>query len=152
MPTGDEISPGEEGKLQVNLRSKNRRRRVRQAVTIKTNVPEQAVTKFSVTANVLVDLEVSPNLLRFEKQQSEVASVNIKNHSKTPVQLSDIHSSSKYVDLSVSSMIIPSKGEVTVTAKLLPNIPQGIFSGWATLRTNLKSVPIIQVRMWGQIQ
>jgi hypothetical protein len=147
--SGNEIPPGGEGKIGVTVRSGDRRRQLRQIVNVQTNDPINASIKLSVSANVVVELEIVPNLLRFDQNQSNVASVKIKNHSDRPVQLSDIDSSNEYVNISVSSMTIPSKGEAVVTGKLLPNVPEGILSGWLKMKTDLKSFPMIQVRIWG---
>lgn len=151
LPSGDEIPPGGEGKLNVKIRSGNRRQQIRQVVIVQTNDPQNKSLKFTVAARVKVELETIPNLLRFDKAQSDLASVKIKNYSHAPVELSDLHSSTKYVNLSVSSMTIPPEGEIIITGELSPKVPQGILSGWVKLRTNLKSVPIIQIRIWGQV-
>ena len=151
MLSGNEIPPGGEGKIAVTVRSGYRRRQLYQKVNVQTNDPTNASIELIVNANVMVALEVIPNLLRFERNQSDDASVKIKNYSDNLVQLSDIHSSNEYVNISVSSMTIPSKGEIIVTGKLLPDVPKGILSGWLKMRTDLKSFPMIQVRIWGNI-
>jgi hypothetical protein len=147
--SGNEIPPGGEGKIAVTARTGNQRRNFRQIVNVQTNDPANASIRLTITANILVDLEVVPALLRFEPARSETASVKIKSYANTAVHLSDIHSSNEDVNISVSSMTIPPKGEVLVTAKLLAPIPRGVFSGWLKIRTDLKSFPMIQIRLWG---
>jgi hypothetical protein len=149
--SSDEIPPGGEGKLAVKISSGYRRRQLRQAVNVRSNDPVNGLIKVFVTANVLVNLEIIPNILRFSPKQSDIASVRIKNHSEDLVQLRDIHTSNNYVDISLSSMQIPPKGAVTVTAKLLPEVPKGVLSGWLTMQTDLKSFPTLQIRMFGNI-
>ncbi len=151
MPLGDEIPPGGEGKLDVKIRSGNRRQQIRQVVVVQTNAPENASIKFTVTASIQTELEVIPRLLRFDKAESDAASVTIKNNSQTPIELKELRSSTQYVKLSVSSMTIPPKGETIITGELSPEVPEGILSGWVKFRTNLKSIPIMQIRIWGQI-
>ena len=152
MLSSNKIPPGGEGKIAVTARFGSRRRQFRQIVTVKTNDPANASIKITVTANVLVDLEAVPNLLRFDQNQSGVASITIKNYSDKPVQLNDIHSSNTYVNISVSSMTIPPKGEVVVTGELRPDVPKGILSGWLKMQTDLPSFPIMQIRIWGKIE
>lgn len=151
MLSGDEVPPGEEGKIGVTIRSGSRRQQIRQTVVVHTNDPVNASITLLVTAKVLVDLEPQPNLLRFDPQQSESASFVIRNYTDTPVQLSDIHSSSQYVDISVSALTIPPSGEVIVSGKLLPDTPPGVLSGWLTIRTDLKAASLLQIRIWGNI-
>ena len=151
MLSGDEIPPGGEGKIGVTVRSGYRRIQIRQAVKVRTNDPANGTITLLVTANVLVDLEAEPNLLRFDPRQSDRASLVIKNYTSSPVQLSNVHSSSQYVDMSVSAMTVPPQGEVTVTGKLLENTPKGVLSGWLKIRTDLPSVPMLQIRIWGNI-
>ncbi len=151
MPEGNEIPPGGEGKLQVNLSSGSRRQQIRKIVVIQTNDPDHEAVRFEVKAEVRVELEVIPALLRFDTAQSDAVSVRIKNYSKSPVQLSELQSSTEYVTLSVSSMTIPPGSDVELTGMLSPDVPQGLLRGWATLRTNFKDVPLLQVRIWGQI-
>lgn len=151
MLSGNEIPPGGEGKVQVTVRSGYRKQQLRQTVNVRTNVPQNGSITLLVTANVLVDLEAEPNLLRFDPRQSDRAALVIKNYTDTPVQLSNVHSSSQYVDISVSAMTIPPKQEVTVTGKLLEDTPKGVLSGWLKIQTDLKTIPMLQIRIWGNI-
>lgn len=150
MLSGDDVPPGGEGKIGVTIRSGSRRQQIRQTVIVRTNDPVNDSITLLLTAKVLVDLEPRPYLLRFDPQQSESASLVIKNYTDTPVQLSDIHSSSQYVDISVSALTIPANGEVIVLGKLLPDTPPGVLSGWLTIRTDLKATPLLQIRIWGK--
>lgn len=151
MPSGDEILPGGEGKLDVTIRSGYRRQSLRQNVTLRTNDPVNGSITLLVTARVLVDLEAEPNLLRFDLPRSPSASLALKNYTDAPVQLSEIHSSSPYIDLSVSALTIPPHGQVTVTAQVRPEAPKGILSGWLRLRTDLNTIPQLQIRLWGHL-
>lgn len=135
----------------MNLSSGSRRQQIRKIVVIQTNDPDHEAVRFEVKAEVRVELEVIPALLRFDTAQSDAVSVRIKNYSKSPVQLSELQSSTEYVTLSVSSMTIPPGSDVELTGMLSPDVPQGLLRGWATLRTNFKDVPLLQVRIWGQI-
>lgn len=151
MLSGDEIPPGGEGKLAVTVRSGYRRQQLRQAVNVRSNDPSNGSMTLLVTANVLVELEAQPNLLRFNPKESEQASLVIHNYTDSPIKLSDVHSSSQYVDISVSAMTIPPKGNVTVTGKLVEDTPKGVLSGWLKIRTDLTPVPMLQIRIWGNI-
>ncbi len=145
------MPPGGEGKVEVTFRSGDRRRQLRQSVVVRTNDPAHESVTLLVTANVLVDLEVEPNLLRFDPQHSPLAALVIKNHTDAPVQLSEVYASSDHVDLSLSASTIPPRGEVSVTGKLLSDAPQGVLSGWLYIRTDLKTLPLLQVRIWGNL-
>lgn len=116
-----------------------------------TDDPVNEAITLLVTAKVLVDLQAEPILLRFDPQHSNSASLVLKNYTDAPVQLSEIHTSSPYVDVSISALTIPPNGEVTVTGKLLPDAPKGVLSGWLQIRTDLKAVPLLQIRLWGHI-
>lgn len=152
MLTGNKIPPGGEGKVAVNISTGTQKRRIRQVVQVQTNDPEHSSFPLTVYANVLVDVEVVPNnVLRFRQKES-TATVTIKNYSQEPVQLSNIDSSNPHVNISLSSMTIPPEGEVTITAKILPNTPRGVLSGWLKIQTDLKITPILQIRIWGNIQ
>ncbi|GAK55822.1 hypothetical protein U27_02781 [Candidatus Vecturithrix granuli] len=151
MLSGDEVPPGGEGKIGVTVRSGYRQQTLRHTVTVHTNDPVNEVITLLVTAKVLVDLEAKPNLLRFDPKQSESASLVIKNYTDNPVHLSEIHSSNSSVDLAISALTIPPNGEVTVTGKLLPDAPTGVLSGWLTIRTDLNTIPLLQIRIWGHL-
>ena len=150
MVSANEIPAGGEGKITVTVQVGSRRRQIRQIVNVQTNAPEHPTTKLIVTGNVLVDLEVIPSLLRLEVNQS--SRIVLKNYLKVPVQLRNITSSNKYVKVSVSSMTIPANGEVILTGELLSDVPAGVVDSWIKIETNLKSIPIIQIRAWGHIQ
>lgn len=151
MLSGNEVPPGGEAKIEVTVRSGARRQQLRQTVTVNTNDPGNEAITLLVTAKVLVDLQAEPNLLRFDPQHSDSASLVLKNYTDAPVQLSEIQSSSQYVDISVSALTVPPNGEVTITGKLLPDAPKGVLSGWLRIRTDLKAVPLLQIRLWGHI-
>lgn len=149
MLSGNEILPGGEGKIEITLRSGSRRQHLRQTIAVRTNDPVNGSITLLVTAKVLVDLEAEPNLLRFDSQRS--ASLVLKNHTDHPIQLSEIHSSSPYVDLSVSALTIAPNGQVTVSGKVRDDAPKGVLSGWLRLRTDLKTTPWFQIRIWGHL-
>jgi hypothetical protein len=150
---GNEVPAGSEARIAVNVRTGTRKRRIRQVIQVQTNDPEQASFSLTVHANVLVDVEVLPNnLLRFNGEQARQASLTLKNYSKHPVQLSGIDSSAQHVKISLSSMTIPPDGEVQLNAELQPETPKGVLSGWLKIRTDLKSLPLIQIRIWGNVE
>jgi hypothetical protein len=151
LASANEIPAGGEGKITVTVKAGARKRKIRQVVTVRTNDPAQPETKLSVTANVLADLDVIPNLLKFIEGQS-TSQVILKNYLNVPVQLREITSSNAYVEVSVSSMTIPAQGEAILTAELLPDAPEGLLSGWVKIQSNLKTMPIFQIRLWGNIQ
>lgn len=121
---------------------------------MQTNDPEHPITQLIVTANVVVDVEAIPSLFRFAGEQF-TAQVTLKNYTNTSVELSEIHSA-RYVKVSVSSMTIPAKDEIVVTAELLPDkIPEsfkGMIRGLIEIKSNLKSMPIIRIPVWGMIK
>jgi hypothetical protein len=154
--TGNEIPAGGEGKVAVNLKSGNQRRDIRQIVNVTTNDPEPEHAAFQLTlqAKVQADLEVLPKpILRLGNQQegASESSVTLKNYSASPVQLSDVLSSNQFVTAAISSMTIPANGEVTLSVTLLPDAPKGLVSGWLTVRTDLPSFPLIEIRLWGEV-
>lgn len=157
MLTGNEILAGGEGKVAVYLKSGNQRREIRQIVNVTTNDPdpEQAAFQLKLTAKVQADLEVLPKpVLRLGNQQDGAtsSSVTLKNYSASPIQLRQVQSSNQFVTAAISSMTIPANGEVTVSAALLPDAPKGFISGWLTIRTDLPSFPLIEIRLWGEAQ
>ncbi len=153
LPDGNEVSAGGEARVAVNVRTGNRKRNIRQVIKVETNDPEQASFALTVRANVLVDVDVLPrSVLRFSREQAKSASVTLKNYSKNPVQLSGIDSSLPHVNISLSSMTIPPEGEVQVSATLVPDTPKGTLSGWLKITTDLKALPLIQIRIRGNIE
>ena len=153
LPDGNEVPVGAEVRVAVNIRTGNRRRNIRQVIKVETNDPEQASFALTVHANVLVDVDVLPNnVLRFSRKKAENASLTLKNFSKNPVRLSGIDSSVPYVNVSLSSMTIPPDGEVRLNATLQSDTPKGTLSGWLKITTDLKSLPLIQIRIWGNIE
>jgi hypothetical protein len=151
LASANEIPAGGEGKITVTVQAGSRNQKIRQVVNVQTNDPEHPAIQLTVIANVLVDLEVIPNILRFADNQS-TAQVTLKNYSNVPVKLSEINSSNEYVKVSVSSMTIPATGEVVLTGEVLPEVPTGILQGWVKIKTDLKSMPILEIRIWGNIQ
>ncbi|GAK52502.1 hypothetical protein U14_03753 [Candidatus Moduliflexus flocculans] len=156
MLTGNDIPAGGEGKVAVNLKAGNQRRGIRQVVNVTTNAPDAGQASFTLTlqANVQADLAVLPRpVLRLGNQQEgeNDSFVTLKNYSASPIQLRDVLSSNQYVTLALSSMTIPANGEVTLSAKLLPDTPKGLVSGWITLKTDLPSFPLVEIRLFGEV-
>lgn len=150
MLDGNEVPAGGEARVAVNIRTGARKRRIRQVIQVQTNDSEQESFSLTVQASVLVDVDVLPNsVLRFSGEQARSASLTLKNYSKKPVQLSGIDSSVPHVNISLSSMTIPPEGEVQLHAELLPDTPKGVLSGWLKIKTGLKSLPLLQIRIWG---
>jgi hypothetical protein len=153
LASADAIPPGGEGKIIVSFSAGTRRRTIRQAVAVQTNDPEQPDLRLTATANVLADLEVmQPGILKFTDNPPKPAQVAIKNYANVPVKLTKVTFPRDKVAVSVSSRTIPAGGKVVVQAELLPDVPEGILSGWVTLQTNLKSMPTLQIRVWGRVQ
>ena len=153
MLTGNEIPPGGEGKVAVHIKTGTRKRSIRQVIKVQTNDPNPEAAAFNLTvlANVEVELDVIPNnILRFDPMKSDAASLLLRNYTDRPVQLSQVSTSDPHVNISISSMTIAPQGEVTLTGTLLPDHPQGAIAGWLKIQTDLKAVPLIQVRLWGK--
>ncbi len=130
----------------------SRRRTIREVVRVQTNDPEHPTTQISVTANVLVDLEVAPPLFRFGDDQS-VADVTLKNYTDLPVELREIRAS-RHLKVSVSDLTIPAQGEVVVSAELIeeaiPANVRGNVGGLVEIESNLLSVPVIRIPIWAR--
>lgn len=152
MVSANEIPPGQEGQITVNVKSGSNRRQLRQAVKVQTNVPGKEHLTLRVTANVLTDLEVlRPGILRFDNRQS-LPQVTVKNFTDTPIEITNLVPPNEYLTLTVSEDIIPPQGEVFVNAKVSSDAPDGVISEWAKLHTNLVSQPVIQIRVWANLQ
>lgn len=151
MVSANEIPPGGEGKITVTVRAGYRRMQFRQVVQVRSNDPEHPAVRLTVLANVMVDLDHNPDILHFKNKEAS-PTVTITNYSDTPIELSTLQSSSEYVKLSLSSTTVTPQGNVVLSAELLPDVPPGVLSGWAKIHTNLKSFPLLQIRIWGNIQ
>jgi len=151
--TGNEIPPGGEGKIAVHVRTGTRKRHIRQVIKVQTNDPDPAAAAFDLTvlATVEVELDVLPsNILRFDPKTSDTAYLSLRNHTDHPIKLSQVSTSDPDVNVAISSMTIAPQGEVTVTGTLLPDHPQGPIAGWLKIQTDVKTVPLIQIRLWGE--
>jgi hypothetical protein len=124
---------------------------LRQHINVQSDDPDQKTIQLTVTANVLVDLEVVPNILKFENKQEKMQTT-IRNYTDVPVQIENIESENEHVSVSVPAMTIPAKGDVVVTAEVLASAPIGFFSSWVNLTTNLKTTPKLRIRVWGEFQ
>lgn len=151
MASANEIPAGGEGKITVTVQAGSAKRQLRQVVNVQSNDPQHAASELIVTANVVVDLEAVPNLLKFEKEQT-TAQTTLKNYSDAPVEVTTIISSNEYVKASLSAMTIPAKGEAVITAELLPGAPNGALNGAVEIQTNLKTMPTLQIPVWGDLQ
>ena len=151
MASANEIPPGGEGKINVHVSTGRSSRKIRQIVRVITNDPKNQEVRLTVTADVQADLDV-PRVLQFAGKEPAPARATLKNNTNAPVELSAIISSNAPVKVSVSSMTIPANGEVVLTAELLPGVPAGVLDGWIEIKSNLKSMPNIRIRVWGNIQ
>jgi hypothetical protein len=152
LVSANEIPPGQEGEISVSVKVGASRRQIRQAVRVETNVPGKEALILTITANVQVDLDVlQPNILRFDTRQA-VPQVTLKNFTDMPVELAKIVSPSEHVKLIVPEGPIPPQGELVISAQLLPDTPDGILSEWVEIHTNLKSQPIVYVRVWARLE
>lgn len=151
MVSANEIPPGKEGKITVRVKSGSRQGPLRQTVRVQTNVPNQENIILAVTAHVLVDVAVlSPNVLFFDNRQ-RVPEVTIRNFTESLIEIQKVVSPNEFVKISVSDMVIPAQGTVTVSAELLPETPAGILSNWIELHSDLASMPVISIRVWANL-
>ena len=135
----------------MTIKSGTRKQPIRQVVNVQSNDAEHPTIQLTVTANVLVDIEVVPaNLLFTEKQTT--AQVKLKNYTDVPIELGELNSTNTDVKVSLSALTIPANGEVVLTGELLPNVPAGLVEGWVKLKSNLKAMPVIEIRVWGNIE
>lgn len=148
--SGDAIPPGGEGTIQVTVQVVSRRQRIREVVRVQTNDPASPTTQIFVTANVLVDVEVIPALLRFVDEQS-VTQVALKSYIDTPIELQEIRAD-RHLKVSVSALTIPAHGEVVVSAELIedeiPKVLRGNVGGLVEIATDLTSLPVIRIPVW----
>jgi hypothetical protein len=151
LASANEIPPGGEGKIDVHVSTGNSSRKIRQIVRVITNDPKIQEVRLTVTADVQADLDV-PRILQFAGKEPATVQATLKNNTNTPVELSAITSSNDLVKVSVSSMTIPANGEVVLSVELLPNFPAGVLDGWIEIKSNLKSMPNVRIRVWGNIQ
>lgn len=152
MVSANEIPPGQEGQITVSVKVGSTHRQVRQTVQVYTNIPGQERLILTVTATVLVDVDVlQPNILRFDNRQT-VPQVMVKNFTHTPIEVLKVVAPNEYVKLTVSETTIPPQGEIIVSAELLPDAPDGVLSEWAEVHTNLSSQPVVYIRLWANLQ
>lgn len=116
-----------------------------------TNVPEQEQITLTVLALIARDLEAIPIVFQFWDNE-RTGQVVLKSSINTPIEITKIAFPDERVKLAVSAMTIPPKGEVILTAELPADLPAGIFSGWAEVHTNVSDQPVLQVRLWRNIQ
>jgi hypothetical protein len=150
LVSANEIPAGGEGQISVSVHLGTQPGPLQKSVRVQTNVPNKESFDLILTANAIVDIEVQPALLRFEEKQT-TTQVTLKNHTNGPVELHDVVSPSEYVKITLSATTLPVAGEVVVTAELLPDIPSGVLSGWVVMQTNLRTMPELQIRVWGNI-
>ncbi len=152
MVSANEISPGQEGQITVSVKAGSNRRQIRQTVQVHTNIPGKEQLTLTVTANVLVDVEVlQPNILRFENRQS-LPQVTVKNLTDTPIEITQLVPPNEYVTLTASESVIPPQGDIIMNAELSSDTPNGVISEWAELHTNLVSQPVVYIRVWANLQ
>jgi hypothetical protein len=151
LVSANEIPAGGEGRITVTVNSGSHSGPIRQTVRATTNIPGQEEVVLTITAQIVVDLEALPNLIQFVDNQT-TRQIMLKSHIDTPIEISKLVSPSDNVKLSVSAMTIPAQGEVTLTAELPPDLPVGVFSEWIEVHSNLQSQPVMQIRLWANIQ
>lgn len=151
MASANEIPPGGEGKINVHVSTGSSSRKIHQIVRVITNDPKNQEVRLTVTADVQADLDV-PRVLQFAGKEPAPAQATLKNNTNAPVELRAITSFNDLVKVSVSSMTIPANGEVVLTVELLPSFPAGALDGWIEIKSNLKSMPNVRIRVWGNIQ
>lgn len=155
MLDGNEIPAGGEGRIAVNIRVGSQSQHVRKVVRVTTNDEKLANFELTVLANVSADVEILPNpVLRLDAAQSKHApsAVTVKNHTDAPIHLSQVQASDPRVSVTLSSMTIPAQGDITVSAEIQPDAPKGVITGWLTMQTDLRSYPVIEIRLWGEAQ
>ena len=155
MLDGNEIPAGGEGRVAVNIRTGSQSQNVRKVVRVTTNDEKLANFELIVLASVSADVEILPNptiQLGAAQSKNTLSAVTVKNHTDASIHLKQVQVSDPRVSVSVSSMTIPAKGEITVSAEIQPDAQKGVITGWLTMQTDLKSYPVIEIRLWGEAQ
>lgn len=124
---------------------------IRQLVRMTTNVPRQENLALTISAQVVVNLQAIPYLIKFEEGEY-TKQIFLKSYTDTPIEISKLVSPSGKVNLSVSAMTIPAQGEVTLTAEVPPETQAGVISEWVEVHSNLQSQPVLPIRLWVNIQ
>jgi len=150
------IPQGGSATLNVAFDPTHYKGKVTKSVTITSNDPVHSTINFTFSANVIVNVDVTPEYLVFanaKKRASSTQTLTVTNHSGVPLRITsaEVDKALKGLTVSMSRSSIPPDGSATVKATFVGET-SGTITGVVMLHTSDKTQPAIEIRVYGFVQ
>lgn len=122
------LAPGEKTKLTAVFDSGRFRGSVTKNIYVYSNDEENPITKLSIHADIIQDLQVTPASIYFaglKSGESVQREIEIKNLSSEPVRIREIASTVSAVEVQLDKPLLE-PGEVTVLRLRIPKVEKGM--------------------------
>lgn len=141
------IQPGQEGKVEAEMRTQGFRGKITKAVDLTTNDPDTPRTSLRITANVMPIVQILPSenlMLSLKDNEPTVQELEIHVSNKEQIQIEKVTTTVPYATAKVEP-IAGAEGRHKLIITIAPDAPLGRSAFLVTANTNSLKEPQINV-------
>ncbi len=153
MVTAKEIPPGGVGEIKATFRSKGTQGKVRKAITVQTNDPDNERVRLSLYGEVIADVMVTPRHINFRNVQKgsppDPLRFEVRLREGAGLKIREVSADSPYLVLEEEKR---NDTEATYSVSLADNVPIGRLAGKVHVKTNSKKSALTKVNYYAFVQ
>jgi len=141
------IQPGQEGKVEAEMRTQGFRGKIMKAIDLTTNDPDTPRTSLRISANVMPLVQVLPSenlMLSLKDNEPMVQELEIQVSNKESIQIEKVTTTAAYATAKVEP-IAGAEGRHKLIITISPDAPLGRSAFLVTANTNSSKEPQINV-------
>jgi hypothetical protein len=141
------VQPGEEGKVEAEIRTQGFRGKIMKAIDLTSNDPDTPRTSLRMAANVMPIVQVLPSenlMLSLKDNEATVQELEIQVSNKEEIQIEKVTTTAAYATAKVEP-IAGAEGRHKLIITISPDAPLGRSAFLVTANTNSPKEPQINV-------
>ncbi len=153
MVTAKEIPPGGVGEIKATFRSRGYNGKVKKAITVETNDPDDPRVRLSLSGEVIAEVSVTPRYVNFRNVSRDrlpkPIPLEIKFRKGKGLRIEEVSVDNPYILLKEKKK---TEDEAVYLVSLADDVPTGRLTGKILIRTNSKKSPKTQVPFYAFVE
>jgi hypothetical protein len=153
LVSAKEIPPGGVGEVKATYKSKGAQGKIRKAITVETNDPDNPRVRLSIFGEVMAEVMVEPRYINFRNvskgRPPKPISLKIKLREEKGLKIEEVDTDNPSIVLQEERR---GENEAVYAVSLAEDVPTGRLAGKILVRTNSRKSPKLQVPFYAFVQ
>ncbi|MCX8043955.1 MAG: DUF1573 domain-containing protein [Desulfobacterota bacterium] len=149
-----EIAPGGEGKIEAVFKTAGFQGRREKTITVTCNDPEHPTTTLTISADIQVVLDLSPNRImvgQIKKDEQAVRYAALAGTQKDSVRITSVDNTSQFLKVETNLKGFENDPQKQIKVMILPGRPIGRFNERVVLKTDHPQIQELSLYVMGEV-